>query len=223
MRRLVLLAVALVWRIGPALAADPPLVPMSPELRKFMSDPEEEKIVKAQALHDWNNTVLGCTTPPTLDAANVVVGTAPKFDRAGKPISGSWRVITRLSACGQAKNFSLLYAFAANGKMVRLGMLPGSSAADPILQRDAFMYANIAMSKLTPPGCKDFKYLDTMFEAFGPPGTGVPPGREARSWTEKWKVWGCGVEGIVKLYFTPDATGTAISARLNETVAAPSK
>ena len=228
MRRSALIALLTLWgaglgEIGPAIAADPPLIPMSPELRKFMSDPEEEKVVKGQALHDWNATVFGCTTPPTLDAANVVIGTAPVFDKAGKPGSGSWRVITRLSACGQAKNFSLLYAFAANGQLLRLGLLPGSSGADPILQRDALMYANAAMSRLSPPGCKDFKYLDTSFEAFGAPQARVPAGREARSWTEKWKVWACGVEGIVKLYFTPDATGTAISAKLDETVPAPSK
>src|SRR5476649_2870444 len=167
MRRYAFIALLMLWMTGPAFAADPPLIPMSPELRKFLSDPDEEKIVKAQALHDWNNTVLGCATPPALDAANVVIGMAPKFDKAGKPVSGNWRVITRLSACDQARNFSLLYAFAANGQLVRLGMLPGSSAADPILQRDAFLYANLAMGKLTPPGCKDFKYLDTAFEAFG--------------------------------------------------------
>jgi hypothetical protein len=222
MRRYAFIALLMLWMTGPALAADPPLIPMSPELRKFMSDPEEEKIVKAQALHDWNGTVSGCATPPTLDAANVVIGTPPTF-KAGKPVSGTWRVITRLSACGQAKNFSLLYAFAPNGQLLRLGMLPGSSAADPILQRDALIYANTAMSRLAPPGCKDFKYLDTAFEAFGAPGANVPAGREARPWTEKWKVRACGVEGIVKLYFTPDATGTAISARLDETIPVPSK
>ena len=222
MRRLTFIALFSIWMSGQALAADPPLVSMSPELRKFMSDPEEEKIVKAQALHDWNNVVTACEDPQ-LQAANVVVGVPPRFDKAGKPVSGDWRVITRLSGCGQTRNFNLLYAFAANGQLARLGMLPGSSAADPILQRDALMYANIAMSKLTTPGCKDFKYLDTTFEAFGPPGSNVPPGREARSWIEKWRVRGCGVEGIVKLYFTPDATGTAISAKLNETIPAPSK
>ena len=152
-----------------------------------------------------------------------MVGTAPTFDKAGKPVSGNWRVITRLSGCGQARMFSLFYAFAPNGQMVRLGMLPGSTAADPILQRDALLYASTAMGKLTPPGCKDFKYLDTAFEAFGPAGANVPAGRDARSWTEKWRIKACGVEGIVKLYFTPDATGTGISTKLNETIPVPPK
>ena len=150
----------------------------------------------------------------------MVVGVPPTF-KAGKPVSGSWRVITRLSGCGQARSFSLLYALGANGQLARIGMLPGSSVADPLLQRDALMYANLAMGKLSPPGCKDFKYVDTAFEAFGAPGANVPAGREARSWTEKWRVRACGVDGIVKLYFTPDATGTAISAKLDETVRAP--
>ena len=182
-----------------------------------MTGPNEQDLVKSQALRDWNGSVVGCGAP-TLEGANVVIGVPPTFDKAGKPVSGEWRVITRLAGCGQSKAFNLLYSFAPNGQMLRTGMLPGSSAADPILQRDGLTYATTAMARLTPPGCKDVRFLDTAFDTFGRAGTGVPAGREARSWTEKWTVWACGVQGIVKLYFTPDARGTTVSTRLDETV-----
>ena len=222
MRRSALIALSTLWGIGPAIAADPPPIPMPPQLAAFLTEQSEQNLVKSQALRDWNGAVVDCGAP-TLQGANVVIGSLPTFDKAGKPVSGEWRVITRLAACGQSRAFNLLYSFAPNGQMLRTGMLPGSSAADPILQRDALTYANTAMAKLAPPGCQDIRYLDTAFEAFGPPGAGVPAGREARSWTEKWTIWACGVQGVVKLYFTPDARGTSISTRLGETVKVPPK
>jgi hypothetical protein len=217
MRRHAFIALLMFWGSGSALAADPPQIPVSPELRKFLTDPDEEKIVKGQALHDWNNVVANCPAP-TLEGANVVIGVAPTFDKAGKPVSGNWRVVSHLAGCGNARMFSLFYAAGPNGELRRIAMLPGTSVADPVLQRDALVFANTGMGKLTPPGCKDFKYLDTAFDGFGPPVPGAQPGRETRGWIEKWTVLGCGTTGIVKLYFTPDATGTAISAKLDETV-----
>ena len=215
MRRSALIALSTLWGIGPAIAADPPPIPMPPQLAAFLTEQNEQNLVKSQALRDWNGAVVDCGAP-TLEGANVVIGVPPTFDKAGKPMSGEWRVITSLAGCGQSREFNLLYSFAPNGQMLRTGMLPGSSAADPILQRDALTHASTAMSRLTPPGCQDIRYLDTAFDAFGPPGVGVPAGREARSWTEKWTIWACGVQGIVKLYFTPDARGTSISTRLGE-------
>jgi hypothetical protein len=217
MRPPALIALFMLWATGPVMAADPPPIPIPPELRAFLTEPHEQDVVKGQALRDWNNIVANCGAP-TLEGANVVIGVLPAFDKAGKPVSGNWRVVTRLAGCGQTRTFNLLYAFGKNGQILRIGMLPGSSAADPILQRDALVYANLAMGRLAPPNCKEFKYLDTAFEAFGAPGTNVPPGREARSWTEKWTVSACGVTGLVKLYFTPDAAGTAISTKLDETI-----
>jgi hypothetical protein len=217
MRRYAFIALFVLRGIGPASAADPPPIPMPPQLAAFLTEQSEQNLVKGLALGDWNRTVPNCAAP-TFQGANVVIGVLPMFDKAGRPVSGEWRVITRLAGCGQSKGFNLLYSFAPNGQMLRTGMLPGSSAADPILQRDALTYARTAMSRLTPPGCQDIRYLDTAFAAFGPPGAGVPAGREARSWTEKWTISACAVQGIVTLYFTPDVHGTSISTRFGETV-----
>ena len=150
MRRCAFIALFMLWGIGPAWAADPPPIPMPPQLAAFLSEQSEKNLVKGQALHDWNGAVVDCGAP-TFQGANVVIGVPPTFDKAGKPVSGEWRVITRLAGCGKSKAFNLLYSFAPNGQMLRTGMLPGSSAADPILQRDALTYARAAMAKLTNP------------------------------------------------------------------------
>ena len=95
---------------------------------------------------------------------------------------------------------------------------PGTTAAEPRLQKDALQYAAMGMVKLAPSGCKDFKYLDTAFEAFGATSSNVQPGRQSRMWTEKWTVRACGVDGVVRMHFTPNATGTTISVKPDETI-----
>ena len=41
--------------VAGAVAADP--IPMSPELAKFLSSPDEERMIGANALRDWNLVV----------------------------------------------------------------------------------------------------------------------------------------------------------------------
>jgi hypothetical protein len=201
--------------VAGAVAADP--IPMPPELAKFLSSPDEGRMIGANALRDWNLVVPGCGNP-RLKSTNVVVQVQPEFDAAGKPTSGKWQVLAHLEGCGQSRQLNLFYAFASNGQMVRVSGLPGTTRADLVLQKDGLTYAAIGMGKLVPSTCKDFKdfkYLDTAFEAPGP----------SRSWTEKWTVRACGVDGIVRMQFAPkpDATGTSISVNLNETVRGTSR
>lgn len=184
---------------------------MSPELAKFMTTPDEERAVKANALRHWQALFPSCPGP-SLMGVNVVVHVPPKFDTAGRPLSGTWQVVSRLQGCGQTRNLNVMYSIGANGQLTRTGTLPGSSAADPRLQRDGLMYASMAMVRIAPDGCKDYQYLDTAFEAFETSLTGTRP------WTEKWTVRACGVEGVVRMHFTPHATSTTITANTAETV-----
>lgn len=209
MRTFFLVGLILTWLMG-AASAQP--IAMPPQLAKFMTAPDEEQTVKASALRDWNVVVPNCGNP-RLQSANVVVHVLPKFDIAGKPISGRWQVVTRLEGCGQSKLLNMVYGFGPNGQLVRTAVLPGTTRADPLLQRDALMYAGMGMAKLVPSGCKDFKYVDTAFDAAG----------AGRAWTEKWTVRACGVDGIVRLYFAPNATGTSISVKPDETVRVPGR
>jgi hypothetical protein len=218
--RVLFAVVLLVASAITAASAQP--IPMSPELAKFMSTSDEERTAKAYALNDWKLVVPNCANP-RLQGANVVVHVAPKFDAAGKPVSGRWQVVSRVEGCGVSKVVNLQYGFGANGQLIRLATLPGTTMADPTLQRDALTYAATGMAKLAPSGCKDFKYLDTAFEAFGPASPTAQPNQPSRTWTEKWMVRACGVDGIVRMYFVPNATGTSVSVKPDETVRVSSR
>lgn len=210
MRPLVLGVLGSLWLLGTASGQQP--IPMSPELAKFMATPEEERMVKAYGLNDWKTIVPNCATP-SLAGANVVVHVPPRFDASGRPLSGRWQVVSRLQGCGETRTFNLMYSVGPNG-LTRLGTLPGTTAADPVLQKDGLMYAQMAMAGSAPADCKKYLYLDTAFEAFE---TNLVSGR-GRPWTEKWTVRACGVDAVVRMHFTPDATGTQITASTRETV-----
>ena len=61
-------------------------IPMSPELLKFMSTPEEQRRVRSHEFDDWEATMAGCADTPNLAGATIVVYVAPKFDASGRPV-----------------------------------------------------------------------------------------------------------------------------------------
>jgi len=89
-------------------------------------------------------------------------------------------------------------------------MLPGTSIADPILQRDAVPYAMTGMAAIAPKDCKESPAINTKFKSWdsGELPDAKGPGR--RPWKEEWTVRLCGVSGVVPIHFVPDATGTTI-------------
>jgi hypothetical protein len=210
MRTLLIVAFLGACWTGSATAQQP--IPMAPELAKFMSTPEEERAVKTMAFAGWRKILPSCGNPQFV-AANVIVHVPPKFDSAGRPTSGSWQVVSRLQGCGQTRIINLQYAVASNGQPARFLSLPGTTAADERLRRDGLAYAKMAMAKIAPADCKDFQYVDTVFEQF----TGAAQST-GRPWTEKWTVRACGVEGVVRMHFIPNAAGTQILTNTDETV-----
>jgi hypothetical protein len=191
--------------------ADP--IPMSPELKAFLMQPEEQKAFGSMVGAQWRALIENCPSPPQLKQTNVIISKEPAFDQNGTPTSGQWRIVGRLEGCDQTRLLNILYLFAEDGQMKRVAMLPGTSAADPLLQHDALMYANLGMANLMPSkDCKDIQYTDTKFIGFGEVSPQAMPGRDNRSWTEEWTVRTCGVTGIVTMNFIPDATGTTITS-----------
>jgi hypothetical protein len=78
-------------------------------------------------------------------------------------------------------------------------MLPGESAADPLLQRDAMQGALAALIPATPEGCKHPVATDTSV-------TGSPPnGRDP--WVERWTFDLCGKKAALDMTFTPSPNG----------------
>jgi hypothetical protein len=195
-----------------AASAQPPR-PMSPELEKFMSTPEQEAAVKTNARRNWDYLFPSCPKP-FFEGARVIVHVPPTFDAAGQPVSGLWQLVSQVRGCGQARLLNAHY-IADREQVKRVLTLSGTTIADPYLQMDSLDYAAMAMVKIAPDDCTDYKFTDTAFETFGKAAGARPP------WTERWTVQACGVEGVVRMHFAPDATGTQISASPDETVKVP--
>ena len=80
-----------------------------------------------------------------------------------------------------------------------VAMLPGESAADPLLQRDAMQGALAALIPATPKDCEHTVATDTSI-------TGSPPnGRDP--WVERWTFDLCGKKAALDVTFTPSPNG----------------
>ena len=201
--------------LGLAIQAQAQPIPMSPELKAFLTRPDQQQTYNSMLAEQWRLAVENCPSP-AMRGLNVVIGVPPKFDASGTPVSGQWRVVGQIEGCGKTRTMSILYAFNPDGRMARVGLLPGTTKADLRLQRDAMMYAGLGMVPVAPKDCKDVKVSDTKFVAFDGANPPTPADFGKRSWTEEWTVRSCGVSGLVTMHFMPDATGTAISAQLNK-------
>lgn len=202
--------------LGMATAAYADPIPMSPELKSFLMRQDQQQAVIGMMFQQWKALVQNCPTPQ-LKQTNVVISQTPTFNDDGMPTSGMWRVVGRVEGCDESRVFNIMYAFTPDGRMGRVGLLPGSTAASYRLQKDALMYAQMSMAKLEPKDCKDIQYTDTKFIGFGEESPSAASQQEKRSWTEEWTVRTCGVTGIVTMKFVPDATGTAIVSSPDQT------
>ncbi|MBV8743490.1 MAG: hypothetical protein JO134_00440 [Xanthobacteraceae bacterium] len=78
-------------------------------------------------------------------------------------------------------------------------MLPGTSAADPLLQRDALPNVLLVLNAASPKECQRSVVTDT--KVIGPPPTANKP------WRERWTFDACGEKPAVDINFTPSPNG----------------
>jgi hypothetical protein len=210
MRKQFALPVLLALFVQTAMAQ---LTPISPELQAFVMRPDQKKAVMGSIFSGWHILEPACSTPQ-LKQMNVRVINPPAFDASGSPTSGQWRMVGHVEGCGEEKIMNVEYWFGSDGKMMMTQILPGTSIADLLLEKDAIFYARMAMTKLVPRDCNEMQILDTKFLQFDGGHQQTLPGREDRPWTEEWTVRACGVKGAVPMHFIPDATGTTIRSDL---------
>jgi hypothetical protein len=212
LKRLVL-AFSAIWLLSSAAAQPPAPIPLSPELKTFLMLPDQRKAIDESSAKAWASQVPGCTEPKVTQR-NVLILEAPKFDAQGSPLSGNWRVITHIDGCAETRIISLQYWFPASGKLATTLMLPGTSIADPLLQRDAILYAQTGMAAIAPRDCKESPVINTQFKSWDSAELPGAKGAVRRPWTEEWTVRLCGVSGVVPMHFVPDATGTTIHSEV---------
>ena len=199
-----------------ASAADS--LPLTPQFQQFATRPDNRQGVVQVLQTQWNQTIgVACTTikPASWQVAMIQ---SVEIDAAGKPLKGAWKEIVTSEGCGFHKVFNIMSVINTDGTVKHIGLLPGTSHADPFLERDALVQAQTAAFATLPKDCKQVMIVDTAFVAQeGAPAPKTLPGRDPQPWREEWTLKGCDVSAIVTLHFTPDATGTGIHAALNET------
>jgi hypothetical protein len=216
LRKLALLAKALLGLSILAFSAKADPIPLPPELKAFLMRPDQQQGFIALMGQQWRAVMPNCASPQVKNT-NVFISSPPTFDQAGAPTSGAWHVVSQVEGCSEVRVINIFYLFTKDGEMKRIAALPGTTIADLALQRDSLVYAAMGMGKISPKDCKDTKFTNTRFVGFGAVNPQAAPGRNNRAWTEEWTVQCCNVTGVVTMHFTPDATGTNISSFLNET------
>jgi hypothetical protein len=208
--RLIFLALAALCTATAGLA-DP--VPAPPELMNYVKQPAHIKavldVIRAQAAQ------IPMCNPTNVKNSELTAPGPVLFGASGQPSGGRWRETLTVNGCGESGIFNVMTFVDNTGQIRTVGLLPGTTRASPILQRDASEYAFIGAASLrASAGCKPelWRIIDTVFAGFSAaPAVNVPPGRDPRPWRENWTVLACNVQIIVPLRFVPDATGTGIA------------
>jgi hypothetical protein len=142
----------------------------------------------------------------------------PSFDGSGTIVSGAWKQIVEEQGCGSSRILSVLVFAQSAGKLAVVPLLPGDTRADPTLQQDAVKSAVQALA--TVPGGRELNctvgyVTDTKF--LGEDGQALP-GAKGPPWKELWTLESCTQKMLVPMRFTPDSTGTSISAGPNNAI-----
>ena len=114
-----------------------------------------------------------------------------------------WQPV-RVEGCGRRGRLNMLVAAAAVTPL-----LPGTTAADPLLQREGLRRALMAVRDAAP-GCERVAVNDTRAD----PSAGLTPGRGGaarRTWVEVWTLSACGRVFAVPVRFAPGRDGTEIT------------
>ena len=186
---------------------------IAPPLKQYLERPEHIEAVMghAQPFIFKDSTCRAETARTTSIAISTPVTIGPD----GAPISGMWKETLHVQGCSRSGIYNVATAVDGSGAIHVFGMLPGTSIADPRLERDAVNYALDTARAKAPPNCTEAHVVDTAFESYATTANpGVEPGREAKSWHEKWTVQGCAASIIVEMTFVPHTNGTTIEAGL---------
>jgi hypothetical protein len=106
-----------------------------------------------------------------------------------------------------------------DGNLQRSPMLPGSTIADILLQRDTagMVYVNVAAHAGKECPRPQHFIEDTKFVRWDPtPIPNAKAGPNARAWDEEWTASACGKSIMLGVRFSPDATGTGFAVKLKK-------
>ena len=210
------------WAQAPA--ASPAPTPAAPaasaapavkmDLPGFVKQPEYRAAVINTAKNQIKAAVNACANGNFTATGKVTVFDPVRFSN-GKPYTGAWVERVEATGCGPTTRLLNVLTIAhADTPLQIVGMMPGDTLTDPMMQKNALQYAEAIAVRGVPPGCKQLAFLNTKFDGFtGLPNPEVTDGRESRPWRELWTMAACGQEFDIGLTFTPNQRGTALTGQ----------
>lgn len=180
-------------------------------LTKLLADPGIQQTIQRSALQSAVMVNHPCVDAKYTIENRIGILKPLEFDSTGLLISGAWKQPVSEEGCGTRRLLNVIVLMNADKKIAGGPLLPGSSHADPLLQRDSILSAlSIAGIAAAEPAdrCKIQYVADT--EYVGEEGVALP-GSKGRPWREFWTVVTCTKKSRVPMLFTPDATGTSFT------------
>jgi len=126
----------------------------------------------------------------------------PQLDGGGRVTHGLWREQVAAQGCGTIELLNVFSLASADGEPKLLGGLPGTTRADPVLQKEGLPIAVHGLPDKAS-SCRDVRVVDTVLSPDAPKERTAP-------WRESWTVLACNEAYQVPLRFTPTGDGATI-------------
>ncbi len=137
----------------------------------------------------------------------VAIYARPSFDNSGAITGGAWKQVVSEEGCSARRTLNVLVWVKEPRAIAMMPLLPGTTHANPQLQKDGMQYA-VMQAGGPEKDCATGYVADTEFlerEA-------APQGARSSPWREAWTLASCTKRTRVVMRFIPDSTGTQIVA-----------
>jgi hypothetical protein len=189
-----------------------------PPLVKLLRDPTEQQHVLSVAARSAVMLRNPCPTAQFTLEDKISFYKQPVFDSTGNVVEGAWKQVVNEQGCGATRVLNVFVYAQGPSNISVVPLLPGSTRADPILQKDAVQF--VVQAAATVPGghdpnCQNEYIADTEFVE---QDNVTLEGAKGAAWRESWTFVSCARAMQIPVHFIPDASGTSISAGPNSAI-----
>jgi hypothetical protein len=199
---------------GGVLLCCPAIADDRANIVKLLSDQQEQAVVLRAAAQSAVVVHNPCASARFKLLDRFIVVRPIRFDASGGVVAGAWAQAVDEEGCGAARQLNVIIVVKEDKSLAGGALLPGTTRADPFLQRDSVIgafQASVAASRAAGEAkdCKTAFIADTKFID---QETAVEPGGKSPPWREMWTFITCTKRMEVPMRFMPNAKGTAYAA-----------